>query len=223
MENFTMDKAKRFKKVLMLAVRDRGFTNITNLLNKYDFEITDAIAAGTVEVNGNTVKVHSDLLQPGQFNAAAAAVIDACKAVSGANNGANNGASKPSTTSYVIATKYNPTATEKVFYQVDMDNFDFTLVDLSAATVEASLGRARFNANNILSMSDLHRIYILDANTLAEVDSLDYYNDYEDENDYPGYFDESCDAKSSTKENKLKESYTRTFAQEFKQYENLWN
>jgi hypothetical protein len=42
------------------------------------------------------------------------------------------------------------------------------------------------------------------------------------EQDATGIF-EGCDAKASTKENKLKESYTRTFAQEFKQYENLWN
>lgn len=212
------DRAKRFKKVLLLTIRDRGFAKIANLISGYDFEITDTIAAGTAEIDGNTIKVHSDLLQPGQFNAAATAVISVCKAANNAKNTA-----KASTPSYVIATKYNPTAIEKVFYQVDMDNFDFTLVDLAAATVETSLGGARFNANNILSMSDLHRIYILDANTLAEVDSLDYYNDYEDENDYPGYFDESCDAKASTKENKLKESYAKTFAQEFKLYENLWN
>jgi hypothetical protein len=120
--------------------------------------------------------------------------------------------------------KRTPTATEKAFYKFDDDAFDFELVDRASATVYTSLGRARRNANDILSMSDYHRINILDADTLAEIDSLDYYNDYEDENDYPGYFDEGYDTKD------LKESVKRIgttgkmkLYEEFKLYETMWN
>ena len=49
------DKAKRFKKALLLAIRERGFTRIAGLISGYDFEITDTIAAGTAEVSGNTI------------------------------------------------------------------------------------------------------------------------------------------------------------------------
>jgi hypothetical protein len=90
---------------------------------------------------------------------------------------------------YIIASKYNPSNTDKAFYMFNDYNHDFNLVDFRSANIYSKLGDARFYANNILSMSDLHRIYILDANTLTEVDSLDYYEDYEDETRYPGYFD----------------------------------
>ncbi len=92
---------------------------------------------------------------------------------------------------YIIATKEKPAVEEDAFYQVDLENYSFDVASLADATVFRSLGDARFSANQALSMSTLHRIYILDAATLEYVDSLDYYVDYEDEEDYPGYFDEA--------------------------------
>ena len=89
---------------------------------------------------------------------------------------------------YIIASKANPTANDKVFYLYNNNRHDFNLVDKTFASLYTKLGDARFYANAILSESDLHRIYILDAATLTEVDSLDYYEDYEDGNDHPDYF-----------------------------------
>jgi hypothetical protein len=95
---------------------------------------------------------------------------------------------------YIIASKANPSANEQMFYHHVGDEYSmhYKTVCLKYLTKDdyyKSLGDARFIANIILSMSDLHRIYILDANTLVEVDSLDYYVDYEDEKAFPGYFD----------------------------------
>lgn len=65
---------------------------------------------------------------------------------------------------------------------------------------------------------------VTDTNTLTEVDSLDYYNDYEDANDYSGYFDEDYNTKG------LKESIKHTgviskmkLSEEFKLFENMWD
>jgi hypothetical protein len=175
------DQSKRLKRAAIVYLIEHGKKNIAQLLNQFDFVITDTIAPGTIEITGGVLNIHTDLAN-GPFNVMLAAIAQAVKSN-------NNGTNKTATPRYVIASKYNPTISDIAFYQFDSGLFDFKLVDLASATVENSLGDARFTANNILSMSDLHRIYILDADTLAEVDSLDYYNDYEDENDYPGYFD----------------------------------
>jgi hypothetical protein len=89
---------------------------------------------------------------------------------------------------YVISNKNKPTKNDEVFYDIN-DDLTFDIVKLAYATKYNSLGDARFYANSILSMSDYHRINIFNADTLEEVDSLDYYVDYENEDDYPGYFD----------------------------------
>lgn len=114
---------------------------------------------------------------------------------------------------YIIAETIEPDIDKPEFYSFDFENCTYKVVkltDLAADDYHKSLGDARFVANAILSMSDLHRIYILDADTMTEVDSLDYYVDYEDEDEYPGYFDESCKAKNIVHKEELQESYRRT-------------
>ncbi len=128
---------------------------------------------------------------------------------------------KPNTgKKYVVSSEPNPAPTDNVFYWFDDEIYsDYvvqTLADFDEHDFETTLGDARFVANTILSMSDLHRLYILDADTLEEVDSLDYYVDYEDEDIYPGYFEESVEKPLTEANNNkaltkmLTETYRRT-------------
>lgn len=156
-----------------------------------------------VESLGLTETVGTDLFLDG--NAHATANLDMILA--GGLSEANS--LKEAAGRFVIAAKPVVTADDKEFFDFDLEEFYFSKTDLAGASVYRSIGDARFYANNILSMSDMHRIYVLDAETLKELDSLDYYVDYEDEEAYPNYFDEGCAEKTEDDKPVLTESYRR--------------
>jgi hypothetical protein len=82
------DQAKRLKRAVQLQLINDGLEAAAYHLNKYDFEISDTIKPGTVEVNGNTIIIHSGFLAKNMYYKLAVAIA---KAIKSNGNSANNG------------------------------------------------------------------------------------------------------------------------------------
>lgn len=78
---------------------------------------------------------------------------------------------------YVLATKENPRAEERVFVFLDQTSYNYKLgclLDLATTDYEDSVADARETANVVLDSVLVDRLYILQANNLVCVDSFDY-------------------------------------------------
>lgn len=83
------DQAKKLKRMVLLQLADGGLKNVASQLNSYNFVISDTIKPGTVEINGNTIVVHSDFLNENMYNKLAAKIarVITSKSVASAANG----------------------------------------------------------------------------------------------------------------------------------------